>query len=133
MNLSMRGLGVEGVLTFFYYDDIEKASEFYRCVMGFERVMNKEWVKIYKILGGSHVGLVNGERGSHKPNPIKPVRLQIIVSDADTWFRYLKGKGLEIDRDAPHVGTEINIKAFSVKDPEGYTIEICEYTTPYGL
>jgi hypothetical protein len=38
-----------------------------------------------------------------------------------------------MDRDAPHVGTELNIKAFAVKDPEGYTIEICEYTTPYGL
>ena len=56
-----------------------------------------------------------------------------MVFNADTWFQYLKGKGLDTDRDTPHVGTELNIKAFSVKDPEDYTIEICEYTTPYGL
>lgn len=36
-------------------------------------------------------------------------------------------------RDAPHIGTELNIKVFAVKDPEGYAIEICEYVTPYGL
>lgn len=129
----MVDLAIEGALTFFYYNKLELASEFYKEIMGFERVMNKDWVKIYRIEGNSHVGLVSGERGSHKPSPTKPVRLQVMVSDADAWFHYLKGEGVEMDRDAPHVGTELNIKAFAVKDPECYTIEICEYTTPYGL
>ena len=129
----MDNLGLEGALTFFYYEDLEPASDFYRDVMGFELVMEREWVRLFRIVDGSHLGLVSGERGSHKPSPTKPVRLQLMVSDADAWFQYLKGKGLEMDREALHVGTELNIKAFAVKDPEGYTVEICEYTSLYGV
>jgi len=129
-------LEVEGALTFFYYrnsGDLEEAAEFYDDVMGFERVMDREWVKLFRIHGGAHVGLVRADRGSHKPSYEKPVRIQIMVKDADAWFGYLRDRGVELDRDSPHVGTELNIKAFTVKDPEGYTVEICEYTTPHGL
>ena len=129
----MVNLGLEGALTFFYYNDLKEASDFYGEVLGFERVMDLEWVKIYRIKGGSHLGLVDGKRGSHKPSPIKPVRLQLMVEDAQSWFDYLKGKGLKMDREAPHVGEELKIKAFTVNDPEGYTVEICEFLTPYGL
>ena len=129
----MANLGLEGALTFFYYNDLEEASDFYEEVMGFERVMDLEWVKIYRIKDSSHLGLVNAERGSHKPNPIKPVRLQLMVEDAQSWFDYLKERGLEMDREELHVGEELKIKAFTVKDPEGYTVEICEFLTPYGL
>lgn len=129
----MGDLELQGALTFFYYHELEEPAAFYREVMGFECVMDREWVKLFRIKDGAHLGLVDAERGSHKPSPTKPVRLQIMASDADAWFRYLKEAGVELDRDEPHVGTELNIKAFTVKDPEGYTIEICEYTTPYGL
>lgn len=129
----MGNLGIDGALTFFYYNDLQSSYGFYEEVMGFEKVMDKEWVKLYRIKDGAHVGLVSKERGSHKPSPIKPVRLQVMVEDAEAWFEYLREKGVETDREEIHVGTELNIKAFAVKDPEGYTIEICEYTTPYGL
>ena len=128
----VNNLDVEGSLVFFYYNDLETASRFYGETLGFELMLDREWVKIYRFSEGCHVGLVNGERGSHKPNPIKPVRLQIIVSDAETWFKHLKDIGVQIDREEVHEGEELHIKAFSFQDPEGYTIEICEYTTPYG-
>jgi len=130
----LKGLDVEGALTFFYYkeDEIENATKFYSEVMGFELVMERDWVKLFRIQGSAHLGLVREDMGSHKPSPVKPVRLQVIVSDADAWFSYMKERGVELDRVTPHVGTELNIKAFTLKDPEGYTVEICEYTTPYG-
>jgi catechol 2,3-dioxygenase-like lactoylglutathione lyase family enzyme len=128
----LNSLGLEGALTFFYYDDIEPTSDFYRDVMGFELVIERAWVRLFRIADVSHLGLVSGERGSHKPSPTKPVRLQLMVSDAEAWFKHLREMDVEMDRDALYVGTELNIKAFAVKDLEGYTIEICEYTTPYG-
>jgi catechol 2,3-dioxygenase-like lactoylglutathione lyase family enzyme len=130
----MEGLEIEGALTFFYYkeDEIEEAFCFYSDVMKFELMMERDWVKLFRIHKSAHIGLVRADKGSHKPNPVKPVRLQIMVDDADAWFQYLKERGVELDRESPHVGAELNIKAFSVKDPEGYTVEICEYTTPYG-
>jgi catechol 2,3-dioxygenase-like lactoylglutathione lyase family enzyme len=123
---------VSGGLVFFYYHNLEPVSKFYGETMGFELKLDRNWVKIYRIGVDSHVGLVDAERGSHRPSPDKPVRLQVMVDDADAWFSYLKSRGVQIDRDAPTVGTILRIKAFSVEDPGGYTVEICEYMSPYG-
>ncbi|MBW2029237.1 MAG: VOC family protein [Deltaproteobacteria bacterium] len=129
----MTNLGCDGLITFLYYEDIEEASVFYRDVMGFENVMDRDWVKIYRISGNAHVGLVTGPRGWHRPSSHKPVMLSIIVSDADKWFESLKSRDVKTDLDAPKKGSEINMKAFRLWDPEGYVIEIVEFITPYGL
>ena len=127
-------LNLEGALTFFYYHVLDEVHTFYKEVMKFETVMDKEWVKLYKIHNGAHLGIVDSIKGSHKPNRIKPVRLQIIVEDVDSWFQYIKGKGLDTSpEEAPNIGSELNIKTFTFKDPGDYTIEICEYTTSYSL
>ena len=128
----MENLNIKGSLVFFYYNDLETASKFYGETLGFDLMLDLEWVKIYRFRESCHVGIVNGERGSHKPSPIKPVRLQVIVSNAEAWFKHLKEIGIQIDREEVHEGEELHIKAFAFNDPEGYTIEICEYTTPYG-
>ncbi len=59
--------GIEGLITFTYYNDIEKAEEFYGETLGFKEVMNRDWVKIFKVANGSHIGLVNAEKGYLKP------------------------------------------------------------------
>ena len=57
----MENLGFEGALTFFYYNNLEKAADFYKNIMRFELVMEKEWVKIFRIKENAHLGLVNSE------------------------------------------------------------------------
>ena len=64
--------GIEGMITFTYYNDIEKAAEFYRETLGFNEVMNKNWVKIYKLGQDSHIGLVDANMGHLKPAEEKP-------------------------------------------------------------
>ena len=123
---------VSGALTFFYYDDLPEASKFYDEVMGFQLKLDLDWVKIYKIGEDSHLGLVNAEMGSHKPSPEKPVRLQVMVPDAQAWLEYFREKGVHLPRDSLHEGSLLKIRTVSVKDPGGYTVEVCEYVTPYG-
>jgi len=123
----------EGLITFLYYEDVEKAAEFYRETMNFEQVMDREWVKIFKVSGGAHVGLVNAEGGWHKPSEEKPVMLSVMVSDADEWHRRITSMGGRTDLEAPKDGGEIKMRAFRTWDPEGYVIEIVEFKTPYGL
>jgi hypothetical protein len=123
---------ITGGLVFFYYDGIEDASRFYKNIMGFELKLDREWVKIYKISVDSHIGLVDASRGSHKPSEEKPVRLQIMVNDANAWFKYLKKKEVDIPRKEPKLGETLRIKAFTILDPGGYSVEICEYMSPYG-
>jgi len=123
---------IVGGLVFFYYHGIDDASKFYEDVMGFDLKLDRDWVKIYLIGEDSHIGLVDASRGSHQPSVDKPVRLQVMVEDADAWFKYLKDKGIDIPLKEPLKGETLNIKEFTVKAPGGYTVEICEYETLYG-
>jgi len=125
------GKEIDGYLTFFYYNDLERAARFYGEVLGFELVMSRDWVTIFRVHETGHLGLVDQVRGSHKPSPEKPVRLQIWVRDVLSWFNYLNGLGL-VEPPRVYVGEELRIKTCTVKDPEGYTVEFCEYITPYG-
>lgn len=129
----MSELDLEGTLTLFYYDDLERAFDFYNDVIGFEFVAEFGYVKIFKVAEGALLGLVDGELGSHRTSPSKPVRLVVMVRDIDAWFARVKAGGVETFEDAPFTGVKMKLKGFTFMDPEGYTVEMCQYLTPYGL
>ena len=118
--------GVEGLITFLYYEDLERAVRFYEDVMGFEKTVDQGWAKIYRVAGEAHVGLVNGSRGYHKPSPSKPVMITVVVDNVDAWYRYLRVMGVVTLTD-PRDHEEIGIRAFLLEDPEGYVIEIQKF------
>lgn len=123
---------IEGMITFTYYNDIERAAEFYRETLGFEEVMNRDWVKIFKVGKDSHIGLVNAEKGYLKPQAEKPVMLSVFVGDVDAWYKMLEEKGVKTNH-PPQKGADIDMRGFLTWDPEGYVIEFLTFDTkPYG-
>ena len=118
--------GVEGLITFLYYEDLEGAVRFYEEVMGFEKIVDQGWAKIYRVVGEAHVGLVDGSRGYHRPSPSKPVMVTMVVDNVDAWYRYLRVMGVETLTE-PRDHEEIGIRAFLLEDPEGYVIEIQKF------
>lgn len=129
----MSDFTLEGTLPLFYYDDLERAFNFYNDVLGFEFVADFGYVKLFKIIEGALVGLVDGELGSHRTSQDKPVRLVVMVKNIDSWFDRVKAGGVETFEEAPFTGVKMKLKGFTFKDPEGYTIEFCQYLTKYGL
>ena len=129
----MSEFDLEGTLTLFYYDDLEQAFNFYNDIIGFEFVADFGYVKIFKVIEGALLGLVDGELGSHRTNPSKPVRLVVMVKDIDAWFSRVKAGGVETLETEPFTGTKMRLKGFTFHDSEGYTVEMCQYLTPYGL
>ena len=129
----MDDFSLEGTLTLFYYDDLEKAFNFYRDVVGFDFVADFEYVKLFKVTEGALLGLVDGELGSHRTSPSKPVRLVVMVKDIDPWFRKVKAGGVDTFEDEPFTGKRMKLKGFTFEDPEGYTVEMVQYLTPYGV
>jgi predicted enzyme related to lactoylglutathione lyase len=124
--------GIEGMITFTYHEDLEAADRFYGDALELRRVMDRDWVKIFKLGADSHVGLVDSEKGYLKPSEDKPVMLTIMVDDAEAWHRMLTEKGVEINH-PPKESDEIHMKGFLTWDPSGYVIEILEFLTkPYG-
>jgi predicted enzyme related to lactoylglutathione lyase len=129
----MKEYGLEGTLTLFYYDDLKMAFNFYNEIIGFDFVADFGYVKIFKVIEGALLGLVDGQLGSHRTSPSKPVRLVVMVEDIDAWFKKIKAGGVETLEDEPFTGKKMNLKGFTFEDPEGYTIELVQYLTPYGL
>ncbi len=124
---------LEGALTLFYYDDLELAFNFYNDIIGFEFVADFGYVKLFKVIEGALLGLVDGQLGSHRTSLSKPVRLVVMVKDIDAWFSRVKAGGVETLEAEPFTGVKMKLKGFTFHDPEGYTVEMCQYLTPYGL
>ncbi len=129
----MKEYGLEGTLTLFYYDDLKRAFNFYNDIIGFDFVADFGYVKIFKVIEGALLGLVDGQLGSHRTSPSKPVRLVVMVKNIEAWFMKIKAGGVETFEDQPFTGKKMKLKGFTFQDPEGYTIELVQYLTPYGL
>jgi predicted enzyme related to lactoylglutathione lyase len=121
-----------GMITFTYYDEVEKADEFYRVLMGFKKVIDVDFAKVYKVSEGAYMGIVDGKRGFMKTSKEKPVMLIFIVDTVDIWHEYLTSKGVEIIQ-PPKEASYLKMKTMLIKDTEGYVVEILEFTKkPYG-
>ena len=129
----MDDFSLEGTLTLFYYDDLERAFDFYHDVVGLDFVADFEYVKLFRVIEGALLGLVDGELGSHRTSPSKPVRLVVMVNDIDSWFRRVKAGGVDTFEDEPFTGKMMKLKGFTFEDPEGYAVEMVQYLTPYGV
>jgi len=123
---------IQGMITFTYYNDIEKAAEFYGEKLGFEKVMNREWVKIFKVGQDSHIGLVDSEKGYLKPQKDKPVMLSVFVENVEEWYKILTEKKIKTNH-PPRKSEDIDMRGFLTWDPEGYAVEFLTFDTkPYG-
>jgi predicted enzyme related to lactoylglutathione lyase len=116
---------VKGQITWLYYNDLQKAVDFYTDVMGFTLEVDQGWSKIFRIREGAFVGLVDGNYGYHKASLVKPVILCLNVCDADAWHKRLQEQGILLEMQ-PKESERLRIKVFMLKDPEGYVIEIQE-------
>ncbi|HUS78623.1 MAG TPA: VOC family protein [Patescibacteria group bacterium] len=123
---------IEGLITFTYYKDLNKAAKFYSEVMGFEQVIDVDFAKVYRVTGSSHIGIVDGNRGSIKPTEDKPLMISVVVDDIEAWHERLKEHGVDIFQ-PPQDASYLEMKTLLFRDPEGYILEILEFLKkPYG-
>jgi len=119
----MPDYGVRGVITWLYYRDLPRAISFYEKVMGFKMVVDQGWSKIYKVSEDGYLGLVDGAKGHHKANNIKPVVFCLNVKDAEAWYKRVTKAGVAIEEKIQE-SQRLKVRVFMFKDSEGYVIEI---------
>jgi lactoylglutathione lyase len=125
-------MNIYGTITFFYYKNLNKAATFYEQVLGFEKVIDIELAKVFKVHDGSHVGLVDGNIGYLKYNEYKPVMLSWFSDDINGWYNKLLEQGVEIEQ-LPEKKDYLEMKTMLFRDPEGYLLEILQWLKkPYG-
>ena len=124
-----RDCEIAGAITFFYYDDILPASAFYEKTLGLDLVEDQGWARIYRIQANAHIGIVDGCRGFHRPQPTSAVLLTLLVDDVDAWYAKLRAEGVPILKDIT-THEDIHVRCFFAADPGGYAIEFQRFLDP---
>ncbi len=110
-------------VTFFYYDDVNEAADWYENKLGLNRLTDEGWVVIFELTDSSHLGLVNASDGTLKPTENKGAMFSIDTVDLEAWYEKLKDvDGINM-RQGMQESTNGMIEVFSVTDPGGYIIE----------
>lgn len=130
--MTMNMDGIEGMITFTYYNDLAAAEKFYGEVMGLEKVIDVEFAKVYRVTENAHMGIVDSAEGHLKASEEKPVMLTFIVEDIEKWHLHLEANGVEITQ-PPKEAPYLRMKTMLFRDPEGYVGEILQWLVkPYG-
>ncbi len=114
--------GITANNAFFYYDDLEAATDFYTVKLGLRVAADYGFAKILQVAPTSYLTLVDGDQGMHTPDEPKTVAIALITDQLDEWYEYLSEQGVEMRHEfepvegRPHDG-------FVAYDPEGYYLE----------
>lgn len=110
-------------VTFFYYDDLDEAADWYENKLGLNKLTDEGWVVIFELTESSHLGLVNASDGTLKPTENKGAMFSIDTADLEAWYEKLKDVDEINMRQGMQESTNGMIEVFSVTDPGGYIIE----------
>lgn len=123
-----RRASMDETITFFYYKDLAAAEVFYSNLLGLEKTMDEDWVKIFRVTTTSSVGLVLDGKGFHAVAEDKPAMFSIVTDDVDGWYRLLVGSNVVVrtelrPADQKAAPDRAPVRGFVVEDPGGYTVE----------
>lgn len=119
---TLNDFGVRASNLFLYYNDLEKASDFYSKILGMEIVADYTMAKTFRMTSDSYLILVDAKKGMHTAEEPKTVALALITDQLDEWYAYLKTTDVKIKYD-------YNLKpnrahdGFVIYDTEGYLLE----------
>ena len=119
----MTEFGTAASNVFFYYEDVEAATLFYKEVMGFRVAADYGFAKIMQVAPKSFITVVDHEKGMHSADEPKTTAIALVTDQLDEWWDYIQTQDIEMRstefdplEGKPHHG-------FVALDPEGYFLE----------
>jgi len=111
---------VDADLVYFFVDDMDRAVEFYRDVLGLSLAYRSgdEWAQLSA--GSVQVGLHSSAHGDRRPGGT----LAFTVDDLDTTRAALATRGVEIGHEGGGTGDEPRFVEF--EDPDGNVLALFE-------
>ncbi|MCC3861174.1 VOC family protein [Pseudemcibacter aquimaris] len=117
-------IGVKASVYWMYYNDADKAGEFYEDVFGGERVVTQKNSLIYRTSNTGYVGMVRSGQGMLKATPEKAATVSFLTSDVNPWYKFLKTKpAFEFRADSVVVERD-RMNIVVGYGPENYYIEV---------
>ncbi len=108
--------GFKGMITWLYYRDLLAMEGFYEEVLGFEKVADQGWTKIFQVSSTGFVGLVDERRGMLRFSEEKAVILSFTVEKRKDYLDYLS-------KYQPFMLLQQDSSAVIGKDPESYLLQ----------
>ena len=122
-------MDISSQITFLYFKDLTEPAVFFENVLELELVNDQGFARIYRVAGGSFLGIVDETKGSLKAQDKNAVLLTLVVDDVEGWHVRLKAAGLEdlSEIKRPELAP---VKCFFFKGPGGYDFEIQTFLDP---
>lgn len=119
----MSDYGTTASNVFFYYEDVEAATTFYRDVLGFRVAADYGFAKIMQAAPKSFVTLVDHNMGMHSSDEPKTTAIALVTDQLDEWWDYIQSQDVAMRSDnyTPREGSAHD--GFVAIDPEGYFLE----------
>lgn len=122
-----RGLGFKATVLWMYYKDMAASEAFYENVLGFDRIVDQGWAKIYPTSQTGYIGLVDETRGMHSFTQDKGVTASFLTEDVEPWFDYLASHSDFSMRTPELVSESEKVLVFVGYDPENYFLEFDQF------
>ncbi len=116
-------------VVFLYFDDLDEVAPFFEEILGFEKVEDQSLARIYRVAGNAFIGIVDGAKGYHRPQPKNAVIATMAVPDVPAWYDYLQSKGVRLLTKISKP-SEIQVEAFFFEGPGGYVFEVQRFLKP---
>ena len=119
----MQDFGTTATNVFFYYEDVEAATTFYRETLGLRVAADYGFAKIMQVAPKSFITLVDHTKGMHSSDEPKTTAIALVTDQLDEWWDYLGTQDIEMRSDdyTPRAGSAHD--GFVAVDPEGYLLE----------
>ena len=112
-----------------YYRDIDAARRFYGSTLGLAKVMENDWVTLFRVTSRSMIGTVKegGTGAFHRAQDENAVMISLATREIERWHKLLKNTaGVEFVKDL-YEGAALPMQAFLLRDPGGYTVEFFQW------
>ena len=119
----MTNFGTTASNVFFYYEDVEAATTFYREVMGFRVAADYGSAKIMQVAPKSFITLVDHESGMHSADEPKTTAIAIVTDQLDEWWDYVQTQDIVVRTEEYKTVPGRAHHGFVAVDPEGYLLE----------
>jgi hypothetical protein len=116
-------------ITFLYFKELAGPGRFFEEILKLEKVDDQGFARIYRISGGSFIGIVDEAKGYCNAPTAKNVLITLVTEDVHLWYERLKDAGVGIDA-APKIQEKANVECFFFEGPGGYAFEIQKFLNP---
>lgn len=123
----MMQLKPKSQVTWYYFDDLQEADDFFRNTLMLETVLDEGWAKIYRVVGTAFIGAVDAAQSSRKPQEVHDSLYSLNIDDIEAWHAHIKAsKMTEVSDIQDFPGAPVH--TFFAKGPNGYQFEFqCFY------